>query len=118
MYKEIANEDLVLGSDDSDLSLSSVTITSLPSTSVKAEGKKVYFGTLVFTVTGTYNGNNIVTGNGAIDADSKVKSKALCALKLDDEGSIIGTLQVGSSTVPFESSIKIINAGQTKVKAK
>lgn len=121
--KEIAVDGLTLAPQGI-VSGGVLSITSVPSTKVKAEGAGVYKDPLTFTLTGAnatgYDPGTVMTvGSGSIPATAlKVKAESLAVMRVDDQfatvamtGTILGT------PTPFTEPWKITNAGQTKVKA-
>lgn len=101
-----------------------LNITSLPSLNCKAEGKGIYRGSLIFTLTGAnaigYDpGTVIIVGTGTISPTAtKVKANGLLVLRKDDQNlNIPMTGTIGGTPTPFTEPFKITNAGQTTVKA-
>jgi hypothetical protein len=101
-----------------------LTITSTPSLTVKAEGNGAYKGTLTFTVVGAnatgYDPGTVVTvGPATIVATAiKVKADGSFVMRVDDQvlaAAMTGTI-LGTPT-PFTEPFKITDAGQTTVKA-
>ena len=100
-----------------------VTITSVPSPKVKAEGKGVYKTPLQFTVAGAnavgYQPGT-VQGNGTIPATAvKVKVEGVAPMRMNDEGvaamqgtTLAGTLQ------SFNETWRITAPNQSKVRGK
>lgn len=104
-------------------------VTSQPSQKVKADGKNVWVGPLMFTISGYMDGTTInVPGSGATTApgsmpagSTKVKAEMQPVMLEGDQVQVIvmGTFQAGSSasTVPCPVTVRIKDAGQTKVMA-
>ena len=101
------------------------TITNVPSTKVKADGKGMFKTPLAFSFTGgTVTGGVSGTAVGAgtiISTAQKVKAESLLVMLEGDTGTLTGTYtQSGSPPVPgvpFSASVEIIDANQTVVNA-
>jgi len=116
----------------SNVSGGTFTITSVPSIKVKADGKGVYKGTLVFTFTGGScsgpppDSASTAVGAGTIDITAtKVKADGSFVIREGDTGSMSGTYVATNPappppTVPgvfTDQPVEITDAGQTKVRA-
>jgi hypothetical protein len=116
--KEIANANLTLAPDPP-ISGGTGTVSTSPSTKVKAGGAGVHRGTINFTwAGGTYAGQPIVSGSGSITATAvKAKADGQAVVRKDDSGPISGTYTNPAPpppTLPFSGTVKVSNAGQTK----
>lgn len=95
------------------------SITTPPSTKVKADGKPVYRGTLTISITG-YTGQGISGGAGVgtlTGSAQKIKIESQPAVLEGDQAtiSVTGATPAGPpATVPVTVSIQ--NAGQDKAK--
>jgi hypothetical protein len=102
-----------------------LTITSTPSTKNKAVGNGMYETPLQFTLSGAnatgYDPGTVITvGAGSITATAtKVKAvSGPLVMRIDDQNLAVSMTGLISGTpTPFTEPWKIINAGQTKVKA-
>jgi len=117
--KEVANANLVLAPDPP-ISGGSGTVTTPPSTKVKPGGAGAHRGTINFTwAGGTYAGQPIVSGSGSISPTAtKDKADGQAVIRKDDSGTINGTYTNPAPpppTLPFSGTVKVSNAGQTKV---
>jgi|OM-RGC.v1.027682084 hypothetical protein len=101
-----------------------LSITSVPSTKVKAEGAGVYRGQIQFTVSGAnasgYDPGTVVTvGPATIPATAlKVSADGQAVMRVDDQvpaAAMTGT--IGGTPTPFVEPFAITDAGQTKVLA-
>lgn len=100
-----------------------ITVSTVPSTSVKAEAKGVFFAQVQFTVAGAnatgYDPGTVVTvAPGTILPTAiKVKDSSGFVLRVDDltttPTSMTGT--IGGTPTPFVEVFKITDANQTKV---
>jgi len=116
MSELIANEDLILTHD---IDSATLTITSIPSTKVKANNQGVYRGQIVVTVTNGVSGS-CLEGAGIIiipATATKVKLDNQSVMREGDEGSgVIVGVQSGQPC-DINITITIQSAGQSKVKA-
>ena len=102
-----------------------VTIDSDPSEKVLADGSKVYFGPLSFSVSGSDGGGKIGDGNGQGSGTIDGTGTNICdadgnpAILVGDKVTITvnGTTTSGSSTTSSSGDItvEITDAGQAKV---
>ena len=98
-----------------------ITITSIPSLKVKADGKKIYKGELSFSVVGAsapgYTSGS-VSGTGTILPTSvKALVEGSPPLRENDQAVVVMTGLVGQTTTPFNDTWTIIKAGQNKVRS-
>ena len=100
------------------------TITSIPSTKVRAEGKGVYAEKIDFTFAGGSEPtvtSGTVEGSGSIPATAtKNKSEGKLVVREGDTGTLTGTGENPSpppTTLPLTGPVEVSFAGQTKVKA-
>lgn len=101
-----------------------LTITSLPSVKVSAEGSFVYSGSLEFTLTGAnatgYDPGTVMTVGTAVILPTATKSKvdgSLVMRENDSNPTVAMTGTISGTPTPFVEPWKITAAGQTKVLA-
>jgi len=101
-----------------------ITISSVPSTKVKAEGHGVYSGTFQFSIvganaTGYDPGTVLSVAPGVISPTAmKVKVGGQPVIRVDDQAPAVAmTGTIGGTPTPFAEPFKITDAGQTKVAA-
>ena len=100
-----------------------VSVTNQPSKKVKCDGKKAFFDKIEFSIS-NYIGGGIDQGTatGSISGSStKMKIEGKAAVLEGDE-SIPITINGKSTTYPFNpdtavDTVKVLKAGQSKVKA-
>jgi hypothetical protein len=106
----------------------SVQITTPPSTKAKADGKSIYSGTLLITISGYTGGAITVPGSGATinpaqlsPGSTKMKVENQAVVLEGDSTTVTVTGQAQSGTTVITATqpvqIKIKSAGQTKVQA-
>lgn len=110
-------------SSGSPVSGGTFSVTSSPSTKVKAVGNGVYRGTLAFTFTGGTHSSGTSSsalGSGTIAfTATKNKADGQFVLRVGDSGSMSGTYVPPTTpppTVVFSSNVEITDAGQDKVR--
>lgn len=106
-----------------------LTVTSQPTSKVKAEGKAIWKSPLTFTISGYMDGTTIdVPASGSTVAPgsmsssaTKVKVENVAPMLLGDSVTVtvLGQKTSGSSTVPAPVSVtvQITDAGQSSVSA-
>lgn len=123
--KLVAVKGLVISHDSgSNCSGGTFTVSSVESSTCKAEGKGMHRGTLAFSWSGgNYSGGipSTAAGSGTIAATTtKNKADSQFVLRADDTGTMSGTYTIpGSPPTPGSFSnqpVKISDAGQAKVK--
>lgn len=98
----------------------SLSIVTSPSTKGKAENKEIYKGNVTVSVSGFEN-SSVSAGSGAgvlIPTTIKTKLENEFVLREEDTGTLTGTgtnKTPPPATLPFSTSIKISDAGQSKV---
>jgi hypothetical protein len=97
------------------------SITSSPSTKVKADNKGVYKGTVLVSVSGASQGNcQGASGVGSFTTTAqKCKVENETPLRKDDEATVTcnGTDPTqGGAPCSFSATVKVSDAGQNKVK--
>ena len=106
----------------SQASLGTFTVISIPSIKNMADNKGIYRGTLSFSwAGGNYSGGTPGTGvaTGTINVTStKNKADNQFVIRVDDTGTMNGTIvNPSGGTIPIvNASVKITNAGQSKVR--
>jgi hypothetical protein len=117
MSELIANGDLTLVSDKG----GSITVTSVPSTKVKASGKGVHKKEVAFTITGAVDGgcSQVSPFNGKIPitAQKVITEGDKVSRENDDEDFDIPGILSGGGGCTIKANIKIQSAGQTKASA-
>ena len=100
-----------------------VTVTSSPSTKVKADGNFVYTTPLSITITNGSDGSiTNATGSGVINATAtKVKVEGIFVMRVDDISVPITMTGTNPSPPPptatYVTTVEINDAGNTKTKA-
>ena len=119
MSKEIANEDYTIQITKTNAEPGTPTYVEIKAGEATASGKKIMLQTLSWTMAGcTLSGGTFISGLGLILATAqKVKCDSLAVLRKDDTGACAGSFQVGTSVTACACTFKIVDAGQTKVKA-
>lgn len=120
MAKNIAVKGCTLQGDPP-ISGGSFSISTPESTTVKADGKGVYKGSIAFTISGgTFSGNSIQSGSGSIMGTSvKNKDGGVGVVLEGDSGPISGVFTNPAPpppSLPFVGTVKVSDAGQSKVK--
>jgi hypothetical protein len=127
MKKNIAVDGLTLShASGSPISLGSFSVTSLPSTVTKENGKGIFITPLLYTFSGG-NAPGFVPGSVAtlvpqsiISTAQKTKDYGILVIREEDLGTMIcqGTIPPPTGGVaPISGNVEISNAGQSKVKA-
>lgn len=121
---EIANGAATLGhKSGSPISGGVFTISSSPSTKVKAGGQGVYRGALVFTFAGGIaSGLTNIVGGGSISPTAvKVKADGQLVMRDGDFVLMSATGQLAASPFtpgqPISGNVEIADPGQTKARA-
>lgn len=100
-----------------------LTITSLPSTKMKAGGKNIYTSPLTFTLAGAnatgYDPGTVVTAGPASILSTAVKTIEQGSLVIREEDQVIALMTgtISGTPTPFQEVFKITDAGQAKVVA-
>ena len=102
----------------------SITISTVPSTKVKAEGSGVFSTQLQFTVAGAnatgYDPGTVVTVGPATIMPTATKGKVDGGFVLRQDDQVPAAVMTGTISgipTPFAAAFKITVAGQTKVSA-
>lgn len=125
MAKEnVANTDLTIAPTDPLITGATFTVTSSPSTKVKAASKGVYKGGIGIIVNGATNTSTgcvqNAPANGTINTSgSKVKAEGSLVNRENDTSApiTINGLIGGVTPCSFPLTAKVTNGGQSKVKA-
>lgn len=121
-YVTVDYDDLLTKGLEFDHGSGVITITSKPSEKVKCDGKKAYCGSIKITISGFQSGavsNGDGTGSGAINGTGKLLIEGEKAVMEGDESgaiTITGTTGTPASPATDYVTVKVKDAGQTKVK--
>ena len=98
-------------------------ITSAPSTKVKALGKGIYKGNLLYTFSGGdaagFDPGSVATlvPQTISPTAVQVKSEGSLVIRLGDSGTMAAQGTVGGAPTPISGPVEVSDAGQNKVKA-